>query len=225
MALSRQRERVNRMRDMAPVQVSRDYDKIMSPAAPAYDMIVRRIARHASAAESVLDVGTGPGYLLPRLADVYISAKITGLDVGPEMLNLARKRAEAAGLTDRVSVVEGSAYEMPFPDASFDLVVATSAIHMLDDLPCFVGEARRVLKSGGSLVVIDQRRDVALPVYAVAWGSTWTLRVLGKDIDGMGPVIDACYTKSEVEAALAGAGFARHDVSAGLITLDAWAQA
>ena len=225
MALSRRRERVNRMRDMSPVKVSRDYDKAMSPASRVYDAIARKVTRRASAAESVLDVGTGPGFLPPRLARAYPSATITGLDLGPEMLVMARARAEAAGVADRVRFLEGSAYDMPFPDSSFDLVVATSAIHMLDDLPRFVSEAHRVLESGGNLVVIDQRRDVALPMYAVAWGSTFALRLLGRDIVGMGPVIDGCYTKNEVDAALADAGFATRNVSTGVLTLEAWAHA
>ena len=197
----------------------------MSPVERFYDRVAGKITRRAPEAPSILDVGTGPGFLLPRLAIAYPTAAITGLDTGPEMLVLARRRVEAAGVGDRVHLVEGSAYDMPFDDSSFDLVVATSAIHMLDDLPRFVGEARRVLKAEGSLVVIDQRRDVALPVYAVAWGSTFALRVLGKSIDGMGPVIDGCYTKREVDSALAGAGFATHEVSAGVLTLEAWARA
>lgn len=213
------------MRDMAPVEVSRAYDELMRPAARAYDLMVSKIKRRAPEASAVLDVGTGPGFLPPRLAAAYPSATVTGLDVGPEMLALARQRAEAAGVSDRVRIVEGSAYDMPFGDASFDLVVATSAIHMLDDLAGFIGEAHRVLRPGGSLVVIDQRRDVALPVYAVCWCSTFALRVFGKDVDGMGPVIDACYTRDEVGSALATAGFATHEVRAGLLVLEASARA
>jgi ubiquinone/menaquinone biosynthesis C-methylase UbiE len=225
MALRRRRGRVNRMCDMASVEVSRAYDDVMSPMERWYDQIAHKITRHAPEAPSVLDVGTGPGFLLPRLATAYPTATITGLDTGPEMLVLSRERVEAAGVGDRVRLVQGSAYDMPFDDSSFDLVVATSAIHMLDDLPSFVGEARRVLKGGGTLVVVDQRRDVALPVYAVAWVSTFALRILGKSIDGMGPVIDGCYTKSEVESALAGAGFATSEVSAGVLALEAWGRA
>ena len=225
MAIRRRRERLNRMRDMASVEVSRAYDQVMSPVERSYDLIARKIVRYAPTAQAVLDVGTGPGFLPPRLARAYPTATITGLDTGPEMLVLARERARSSGVEDRVRFVQGSAYELPFADSSLDLVVATSAIHMLDDLGRFVAEARRVLKRGGSLVVIDQRRDVALPVYAVAWGSTFALRVLGKAIDGMGPVIDGCYTGSEVDAALIGAGFARHEVSTGVLTLEAWAQA
>jgi ubiquinone/menaquinone biosynthesis C-methylase UbiE len=223
--LSRQRERVNRMRDMASVSVSRDYEKVMAPAARAYEAILRKITEYVPTARSVIDLGTGPGFLLPRLARAYPSATVTGLDIGPEMLSLARGRVAEAGVADRVRLVEGSTYEIPLPDASFDLAVATSTIHMLDYLARFVRAARRVIGDAGSLVIVDQRRDVSLPVYAVAWGSTFTLRLLGRDIDGMGPVIDGCYTADELSQALADAGFSRRDVSTSLMTLEAWARA
>jgi ubiquinone/menaquinone biosynthesis C-methylase UbiE len=142
------------------------------------------------------------------------------------MLTLARERAAAeGGVADRVAFIEGSAYEMPFEDASFDLVVATNAIHGFDDLPVFLREARRVLAPDGRLVVLDERRDVSWPVYALMWLSTFVVRLRRKPLDGMGPVIQGCYTRGEVEDALADAGFDRHVVTTGILRLEAWAQA
>jgi len=223
--LRHESERVNRMRDMAPVQVSRTYAEVMGSAASSYDWAVRRIARYRPVADSILDVGTGPGFLPPRLARAYPEAHVTGIDTGPEMLAIAREKAEAEGLSDRMSYVDASAYEIPFADATFDLVVATIAIHGFDDLEAFFQEARRVLVEGGHFVVIDQRRDVFWPVYGLMWASTLGLRLARKPIDGMGPVIDACYTRGEVEETLARAGFAGWDVSAGILTLVASATA
>ncbi len=223
--LRREGERVNRMMDMAPVEVSRAYEDLMAPVASQFDAAVRTILRQCPEADCVLDVGTGPGYLPPRLARAYQTATVTGLDSGPEMLAIARERAVVEGVADRVTYVQGDAYGMPFQDASFDLVVATRAIHMFDDLSGFLREARRVLRSAGHLVVLDMRRDVPWPVYAVMWGSTFTLRALRKPISGMGPVIDACYTKSELEGALSAAGFGSQSVSTGIVRLEGWAQA
>ena len=223
--LRRESERVNRMLDMAPPEVSRAYEEVMGGAAPQYDAAVRAVLRHCPTAHSVLDVGTGPGFLPPRLARAYPLAEVTGIDTGPEMLAIARKRAAAEGVADRVTIVEGSGYAIPFPDSAFDLVVATNTIHMFDDLPRFASEVRRVLATGGSLVVMDYRRDVPWPIYALMWGSTFTVRALRKPVSGMGPVIDACYTKSEVDGVLSDAGFASQNVSTGVARLEAWAQA
>lgn len=223
--LRREGPRVNRMMDMAPPEVSRAYDDLMAPASAQFDVAVRTILGHRPESVSVLDVGTGPGFLPPRLARAYPAATITGLDSGPEMLAIARERSAAEGVADRVEFVQGDAYAMPFADASFDLVVATRAIHMFDDLPAFVLEAHRVLVPGGHLVVLDMRRDVLWPLWAIMWGSSLVLRALREPISGMGPVIDACYTKGELAGALSSAGFPRHEVSIGEVRLEAWAQA
>jgi ubiquinone/menaquinone biosynthesis C-methylase UbiE len=223
--LRRESERVNRMRDMAPAEVSHTYADLMGMASSQYDSATRSVARHCPDARSVLDVGTGPGFLPPRLARAYPSASVVGIDTSGAMLSIARQRSAAAGVADRVTFAKGSAYAIPFSDATFDLVVATNAIHGFNDLTGFVREARRVLHSGGHLVVLDLRRDVLWPIYALMWGTTFTLRALRKPIDGMGPVIDACYTRSEVEAALADAGFEQQRVRTGLVRLEAWAQA
>lgn len=223
--LRRDSARVNRMLDMAPPEVSRTYDEVMGGAPSRYDAAVRAIVDRCPRAQSVLDVGTGPGLLPPRLARAYPLARVTGIDTGAEMLAMARERSMAQGVSGRVAIVEGSAYAIPFPEATFDLVVATNAIHAFDDLTGFVREARRVLTGGGHLVVVDWRRDVAWPLYALAWGSTLALRALGKPLDGMGPVLDACYTKSELARAFADAGFVKHDVSAGMARLEGCARA
>lgn len=194
-------------------------------ASSQYESATRSIVRHCPDARSILDVGTGPGFLPPRLAREYPSASVAGIDTREAMLAIAQERSAAEGTADRVTFAEGSAYAIPFPDATFDLVVATNAIHGFDDLTGFVRDARRVLARGGHLVVLDLRRDVLWPIYALMWGTTLTLRAFRKPIDGMGPVIDACYTRSEVEAALADAGFEQQRVRTGLVRLEAWAQA
>lgn len=223
--LRRERARVNRMRDMAPVEVSRTYAEIMGRVARQYAWEVRRIQGRCPTARAILDVGTGPGFLPPRLARAYPDARVTGLDTGPEMLVMARERATSEGLADRVSYVDGSAYALPFEEGTFDLVVATSAIHGFDDLDASFREARRVLVDGGHLFIIDQRRDVFWPVYGVMWASTLGLRLAGKPIDGMGPVIEACYTRTEVEEALKRASFSTWEVSVGVLALEARARA
>jgi ubiquinone/menaquinone biosynthesis C-methylase UbiE len=79
---------------------------------------------------------------------------VVAFDLTPEMLAKARQRCAAAGLTN-VSFREGSATDLPFPDASFDAVVTRLSIHHFQAPHRPLAEMARVLKPGGALVVAD----------------------------------------------------------------------
>src|SRR2546423_1393840 len=89
--------------------------------------IYDRLVRHGQArpGERVLDLGTGTGYLAERVARVVgPDGQVTGIDPGATMLRFAERR----GLGNAVFRV-GRAQELPFDDASFDLVVSCLAFH------------------------------------------------------------------------------------------------
>lgn len=97
--------------------------------------------------EAVLDVGTGTGVV--AITAARAGARVTGLDLTPELLEAARENA----LIARQNVVwtEGDAERLPYPDASFDLVVSQFG-HMFAPRPGLAtAEMRRVLKPGGWL--------------------------------------------------------------------------
>jgi ubiquinone/menaquinone biosynthesis C-methylase UbiE len=106
--------------------------------------------------KSVLDVGCGTGTLaIAARKRVGESGKAAGIDASPEMIARARKKARKAG-TDvdfRSAVIEA----LPFPDGTFDTVLATIMLHHLPDdvRRRGIGEMRRVLKPGGRLFVVD----------------------------------------------------------------------
>jgi ubiquinone/menaquinone biosynthesis C-methylase UbiE len=97
--------------------------------------------------DKVLDVATGSGNTAISAARRFCDA--TGIDYVPELIEQARKRAEAEGL--EITFEVGDAEDLPYPDASFDLVVLTSVFtHMLPtDMEHYVDEIARVLKPGG----------------------------------------------------------------------------
>jgi len=74
---------------------------------------------------------------------------------------------------------------------------------------------------GGYLLVVDQRRDMAPILYAAMWCTTWLIRILGIPLEGMGPVTDACYNASEIDGAMAKAGFKYRVIVTGPIRLEA----
>ncbi len=112
----------------------------------------------------VLEVAVGTGRDLPFYP---ADAKITGIDLSPAMLALAKKRAAELGRD--VELVVGDAQELPFEDASFDSVVTALALCSIPDPVAAIGEMKRVLVPGGRLLLLDHIRSSWPPVLAVQW--------------------------------------------------------
>ncbi len=98
------------------------------------------------------DLGIGDGMLTLMLAE--IAAHVTAVDISPEMLGALRTRAKAKNI-DNIELVEGDIEDLPLPDASHDVVVASQALHHARVPARCLAEARRILVRGGRLVVID----------------------------------------------------------------------
>jgi SAM-dependent methyltransferase len=97
---------------------------------------------------SVLEVGCGAGVDLARFAKG--GAEVTGADLAPSAIELARANFSQQGLRGRFEVADGE--HLPFPDNSFDLVYAHGVVQYTADPRQLVEECRRVLKPGGEAV-------------------------------------------------------------------------
>jgi ubiquinone/menaquinone biosynthesis C-methylase UbiE len=121
----------------------------------------RHVADEAAAVAprggAVLDAGTGPGALLVQLANRRPDLRLTGVDLSGDMVALAERNVHAAGLGDRVQVHRADVAALPFPDASFDLVVSTFSMHHWAAITPSVTELARVLRPGGLLWIYDLR--------------------------------------------------------------------
>src|SRR5271168_1851144 len=106
----------------------------------------------AAAPRDLLDVGTGTGRMIEVLAPQVGQA--LGIDQSREMLSVARVNLERAG-TSNGMVRLGDMYQLPLPDASFDAVVIHQVLHYADRPAAVIAEAARVLRPGGSLIVVD----------------------------------------------------------------------
>ena len=104
----------------------------------------------AQATGDVLEVAVGTGRNFPHYPP---AVRLCGVDLSPEMLKLARARADAAGL--EVELQEGDAQALPFPDASFDTAVCTLGLCGVPDERAAIAEMHRVLRPGGKLLLLD----------------------------------------------------------------------
>jgi arsenite methyltransferase len=119
-----------------------------------------RAALGARPGERGLDVGCGPAFLACELGhEVGPGGHILGLDESPEMLEAARARIMREGLSDRVEVREGDAARLALPAAVFDFVTAAQVYLYVPDVEGALAEARRVLRPGGRLAVVDTDWD------------------------------------------------------------------
>ena len=105
-------------------------------------------------AERVLDVACGTGQLLAILVERKDHPELVGIDKVPAMLDMARQR-----IGQRATLLQCDASELPFDDASFQLVVSTSALHYFPDVDATLREIRRVVAPNGNLVITDWCRD------------------------------------------------------------------
>lgn len=149
------------------------YDRLSS----LYDLVAGAFERkHADtglerlsiqSGETVLEIGFGPGYCLQRIAQsVGAKGRACGIDISPGMLQVARRRLEKAGLTDRVGLFCGDAVKLPYRENSFNAVFISFALELFDnaEIPEVLGEVRRVLKPEGRLGIVSMSRDYGEPV-------------------------------------------------------------
>jgi ubiquinone/menaquinone biosynthesis C-methylase UbiE len=108
--------------------------------------------RYSPAPRRVLDVGCGTGYLLRQLAArLPDAAELAGVDAAPAMIETAR----AAARNDQLRFAVGVAEQLPWPAATFDLVVSTTSFDHWADQQAGLTECARVLMPGGHLVLAD----------------------------------------------------------------------
>jgi ubiquinone/menaquinone biosynthesis C-methylase UbiE len=137
----------------------------------------------------LLDVACGTGQFLRQVKTNYPRLHVTGLDLSPHYLEVARLALQP---WSRVSLVRAAAEAMPFRDAQFD---AVTCIYLFHELPCavrraVVGDIRRVLKPGGMLIFVDslQTGDVAdydamLDYFPTAFHEPYYASYLREDLD------------------------------------------
>lgn len=115
-----------------------------------YPYLARHVAFADVAGERVLEVGLGYGSVAQRLAAA--GAVYHGLDIASGPVDMVNQRLYQAGLPG--SAVRGDILSCPFPDASFDRVIAIGCYHHTGDLARAIDETHRVLRKGGRAMIM-----------------------------------------------------------------------
>jgi SAM-dependent methyltransferase len=141
--------------------------------------------------ERVLDVGCGLGGSARYLAAEY-GCRVVGIDLTDAYVHVAAELAHRVGLERSVAFIQGSALDLPFPDASFDLVWTEHAQMNIADKTAFYGELARVLAPGGRLIFHDVfQGEGGPPHFPVPWADDSSISFL----------IDVTAARATVEAA------------------------
>ena len=112
------------------------------------EMAAEQVARPAA----ILDVGCGTGKLLRSAEGLFPAARLVGVDAAPAMVRQAQTTNSRGGM---IQVQQATAEQLPFPDASFDLVFSTMTFHHWQDQAKGAAEVARVLTPGGRWLLAE----------------------------------------------------------------------
>jgi ubiquinone/menaquinone biosynthesis C-methylase UbiE len=124
--------------------------------AAAAELLSKKVygAAGVGSGQKVLDAGCGFGGTLASLNENFAPIDLTGLNIDPRQIARARGKVQARP-GNKLHFVEGDACAMPFPDRSFDVVLAVECIFHFPDRKKFFAEVQRVLKPGGTFAISD----------------------------------------------------------------------
>jgi ubiquinone/menaquinone biosynthesis C-methylase UbiE len=134
------------------------YAKSTQKSIENYKKDAEKVAACVPEGAAVLELAPGPGYLAIELAKLG-NYNITGLDISKSFVEIAREKAEEAGV--KIDFRHGDASRMPFDDNTFDFIICRAAFKNFAQPVTALNEMHRVLKDGGKAVIIDLRGDVS----------------------------------------------------------------
>ena len=115
----------------------------------------RRTVRKLFPVKRILDVAVGTGDLALEILRKNKAEKVIGIDLSTEMMKIAARKAEKAGLSGRLLLQKESALEMPYLDECFEAVTCAYGVRNFSDLDQGLKEMFRVMMSGGQLMILE----------------------------------------------------------------------
>ncbi len=137
-------------------KVAKHYDSLNTFFSLGMDTLWRKkLALELNGASSILDVATGTGEVAIQMVKNLSGVKVTGLDPSAGMLELAQNKINVPGISKNISLIQGSAENLPFSDESFDAVSIAFGIRNTQDPIKSLSEMRRVLRPGGRAGIME----------------------------------------------------------------------
>ena len=137
----------------------------------------------------ILDLGCGTGAAVPMLRELFPEAKITGVDIEPEMLDVAKRLYEDSN----IEFLEGSSQKFPYEIGEFDFIFSFSSFRLWDNPVLCLKEIQKHLSANGLAYIADLRKDISSQIQSEALKKTRDFKSLVEE------QIESAYTIDEVE--------------------------
>jgi SAM-dependent methyltransferase len=172
------------------------YDRLREAnETPAFSSALHEYAAFRD--KSVLDIGSGNGYVLSRYA--ASGARVFGVDLTRAAVGLCRRRFDLMNLRGSFTVAD--AERLPFSDAAFDCVCSMGVLHHTPNTDRAVGEIFRVLRPGGRLIVMFYHRNslqYRLKFPLLKWLKGVPIQQSINEVDGVGNPKGDVYSRREL---------------------------
>jgi ubiquinone/menaquinone biosynthesis C-methylase UbiE len=199
---------------------ARWYDRTTRKDMPEFKTLAQRIAAAVPSGGAVLEVAPGPGFLSIELAKRGL--QVRGVDISKTFVEIAQRNAATDGVQAQFEV--GNAAALPLEDGVVDFVVCRAAFKNFTEPVKALSEMRRVLRPGGTALLIDMRRDVKveeLKRYVDGLGvsqlNRWFMMLVFR-----GMLIKRAYRLEEIRRMAIEAGWVEPRIDSSPIGFEAW---
>lgn len=196
------------------------YDRLNRVQSLGLDVLWRKralacLARTSPSPHRILDLATGTADFAIASARRFPDAHVTGVDLTPAMLDVGRKKVEAAVLSSRIVLEEGDACALACVEGSFDAVLCAFGFRNFPDRAAALREVARVLKPGGLLLVLELFR----PHFRLLAATTAAWMACVARLFAGGARADYAYLRASIGETCTAAEFGRLASDAGLETV------
>jgi ubiquinone/menaquinone biosynthesis C-methylase UbiE len=203
--------------------VARWYDRSTRKDMDRFRALAARLRTVLPQGGDLLEVAPGPGYVAIEMAKGG-AYRVTGLDVSRTMVELAHRNAAEAGV--EVDFRQGNASAMPFADDSFDLLACSAAFKNFSEPHKALEEMYRVLRPGGTALVLDLRKDVPMSEIRKYFGAIglstinrWMTLAAFRFM-----LLKRAYTRGQLEAMLTDIPFRSKEIRLVDVGVELWLQ-